>query len=257
MALSVIFDNFFKLNGGLQLLARWGHVLAGIAWIGLLYFFNFVQTPAFAELSPQARNEAFDKITWRALWWFRWAAMATFLLGLLMFGIYSSDSGDVNYGDPTHAIGASILTGMLFGITMLANVWLVIWPNQKKVIANARNVQAGGEADPAAAAAGRKALLASRMNAIYSFTLLLFMVGAAHFFLPGKFKFAPSGSDRATYWAIAGIIWLVLELNALGVIGGTAQNATNWMYESHKNALIASGVLVVVYYLAFYLVLKA
>ena len=68
---------------------------------------------------------------------------------------------------------------------------------------------------------------------------------------------SPSGSDRATYWAIAVVIWLVLELNALGVIGGTAANVTNWMYESHKNALITGGVLVVVYYAVFYLVLKA
>ncbi len=81
MKLAVIFDNFFESNGGLEFIARWLHILAGIAWIGLLYFFNFVQTPAFAELSPGARNEAFDKLTWRALWWFRWAAMSTFLLG--------------------------------------------------------------------------------------------------------------------------------------------------------------------------------
>ena len=153
--------------------------------------------------------------------------------------------------------GMAIATGILLALTMFFNVWLVIWPNQKKVIANARNVQAGGDADPSAAAAGRKALLASRMNTIYSFTMLLFMVGTAHFFLPGNFKFAPSGGERATYWAIAVIIWLVLELNALGVIGGTAAGGLNWIYDSHKNALITGFVLVVVYYFLFYVVLKA
>src|SRR5262249_45150490 len=120
--LAVIFDNFFKFNGGLQFIARLLHVLSGIAWIGLLYFFNFVQTPSFAELSPGARNEAFDKLTWRALWWFRWAAMSTFFFGLIMLGIYSSDSGKngtTNYLSPTHATGASILTGVLFAVTML------------------------------------------------------------------------------------------------------------------------------------------
>ena len=106
------------------------------------------------------------------------------------------------------------------------------------------------------AAAGRKALLASRQNAIFSFTMLLFMVGTSHFFTAGNFKSFPSGSERGAYWAIALIIWLVLELNCLGVIGGTGQNLTNKIYESHKNALIAGGVLVVVYYLAFYLTLK-
>ena len=141
---------------------------------------------------------------------------------------------------------------------MFANVWLVIWPNQKKVIANARNVQAGGEADPAAAAAGRRGGLASRQNTIYSFAMLMFMVGTSHFFYSGNgFKALPSGGDRATYWIIAIVIWGLLELNALGIIGGTGQNATNWMYESHKNALITGGVLVVIYYLLFYLVLKS
>jgi hypothetical protein len=133
----------------------------------------------------------------------------------------------------------------------------VIWPNQKKVIANARNVQAGGEADPNAAAAGRKALLASRMNAIFSFTMLLFMVGTAHFFLPGEFKFAPSGSDRGLYWAIALVIWLVLELDALGVIGGTKPGGTNIIFDTHKAALWTGFILVVVYYAVFYLILKA
>ena len=105
---------------------------------------------------------------------------------------------------------------MLFGITMFVNVWGVIWRNQKVVIANARNVIAGGEADPNAAAAGRKAALASRQNTVFSFVMLFFMIGAVHFF--------PSynvSSDRGIYWAITLVVFLVLELNCLGVIGGT------------------------------------
>src|SRR3954454_10795244 len=201
----VIFDEFFKSGGGLQILARWGHVLAGVAWIGLLYFFNFVQTPAFAELSPQARNEAFDKITWRALWWFRWAAMATFLLGLLMFGIYSSDSGDVNYGDPTHAIGASILTGMLFGITMLANVWMVIWPNQQIVIGSVRQQLAGGEADPRQPDSAKKGARASRANTFFSITMLWFMVFTTHF--SGLYEGVDGLKNVAIYWIIVIALW--------------------------------------------------
>ena len=141
--------------------------------------------------------------------------------------------------------GVAIATGMLLGITMFLNVWGVIWRNQKVVIANARNVLAGGEADPNAAAAGRKALLASRQNTIFSFTMLFFMIGAAHFFTVGGFDTA---DNRGIYWAITGIIWLVLELNCLGVIGGTAQNVTNWIYEDHKRAIGAGLVLVVVWY---------
>jgi len=245
-------------NGG-AFLSRWLHVIVGITWIGLLYYFNFVQVPAFGEMEAAARNNAVDKLASRALWWFRWAAAATFATGVLILLIQKNgDKAQLFSGDYLKSVpGMAIMTGALLGVTMFLNVWLVIWPAQKKVIANARNVQAGGEADPTAAAAGRKAALASRMNTIYSFTLLLFMVGTSHFFLPGKFKFAPSSGDRATYWIIAVVIWGLLELNALGIIGGTKPGGLNWMFDTHQAAIITGFVLVVVYYAVFYLVLKA
>ncbi len=239
--------------------SRWLHVIVGITWIGLLYYFNFVQVPAFAEMEAAARNNALDKLAWRALWWFRWAAAATLATGILILLFQKNgDKSQLFSGDYFKSVpGMAIATGVLLALTMFFNVWLVIWPNQRKVINNARNVQAGGEADPDAAAAGRKALMASRMNAIFSFTMLMFMVGTAHFFLPGNFKFAPSGGDRATYWIIALVIWLVLELNALGVIGGTKPGGINWMFDTHKAALWSGFILVVVYYVLFYLVLKS
>jgi hypothetical protein len=86
--------------------------------------------------------------------------------------------------------------------------------------------------------------------------MLFFMVGTAHFFGAG-FKLAPSGSDRGIYWAIAVVIWGLLELNALGVIGGTKPGGLNWIFDTHRAALITGGVLVVVYYVLFYLVLKS
>jgi uncharacterized membrane protein len=238
--------------------SRWLHVIVGITWIGLLYYFNFVQVPAFAEMEAAARNNALDKLAWRALWWFRWAAAATLATGILILLFQKEgDKSQLFSGDYFKSVpGMAIATGILLALTMFFNVWLVIWPNQKKVIANARNVQAGGEADPAAAAAGRKAAMASRQNTIYSFTMLLFMVGTAHFFLPGKFKFAPSGGDRAAYWAIVLVIWLVFELKALGV-GGTKPGGLNWIYDTHQAALITGFVLVVIYYFTFYLILKA
>jgi len=246
-------------RGGGAFFSRWAHVVVGITWIGLLYYFNFVQVPAFAEMDAAARNNAIDKLASRALWWFRWAAALTVLTGLSILLFQNNGKSQLVDGDYWKSVaGMSIATGILLALTMFANVWLVIWPNQKKVIANARNVQAGGEADPAAAPAGRRAGLASRQNTIYSFTMLMFMVGTTHFFNSGNgFKLAPSDGNRATYYAIAIVVWALLEANALGWIGGTGQNATNWMYESHKNALITGGVLVVIYYLLFYLVLKA
>jgi uncharacterized membrane protein len=250
--------NIISRSGG-AFASRWAHVVVGITWIGLLYYFNFVQVPSFAQMEAAARNNAIDKLASRALWWFRWAALATVATGVMILLFQNDGKSELFDGDFWKSVsGMSIATGILLALTMFGNVWLVIWPNQKQVIANARNVQAGGEADPAAAAAGRKGALASRQNTIYSFTMLMFMVGTAHFFGGGNgFVFNPSGGDRATYWIIAIVIWAVLELSALGIIGGTGQNVTNWMYESHKNALIAGGVLVVVYYALFYVVLKS
>jgi uncharacterized membrane protein len=238
-----IFDNY-----GLNFLARYAHVLAGITWIGLLYYFNFVQVPAFAQLDAGARNQTVDKLASRALWWFRWAALATFLFGLLIGFIPLTSDGDGAFltdGYFKSEQGISISTGMLLGITMFLNVWGVIWPKQKIVIANARNVLAGGEADPAAADAGRAALLASRMNTIFSIPMLMFMVGTSHFFGIGGYS---TQNDRAIYWIITAVIWGVLELSCLGLIGGKGQNITNWMYEDHKRAIAVGFLLAIVWY---------
>src|SRR4029077_20567273 len=157
--MSVAVDIFTR-EPGLEFLARWAHVLAGITWIGLLYYFNFVQVPAFGQMEAAARNNAIDKLASRALWWFRWAAAATVLTGLTILLMQGGNGGKIQLTDGDYwksVEGMSIATGILLPLTMFFNVWLVIWPNQKKVIANARNVHAGGEADPTAAAAGRKA----------------------------------------------------------------------------------------------------
>jgi uncharacterized membrane protein len=131
---------------------------------------------------------------------------------------------------------------------MAANVWMIIWKNQKIVLANAVNVLGGGQADPNAAAAGRRALLASRQNLIFSVSMLWFMVGSAHFYSGAYADATPS--QASTYVIIAVVIGAILQLNALGKLGGSA--ATNkllWPYESHKNALITSGVLWLVLWL--------
>jgi uncharacterized membrane protein len=241
--------DIFNRNPGLQFLARWAHVVVGILWIGILYYFNFVQTPAFAEMEPAARTNAIDKLASRALWWFRWGAAATLLTGILILLAEVDVKGNAQLFSNTYAKsaeGTSIYTGILLAVTMFLNVWLVIWPAQKKVIANARNVQAGGEADPAAAAAGRTAALASRMNTIFSFPMLFFMVGTANFF--GLYT-TLRGSDRATYWIVTVVIWAVLELSALGVLGGKkVGNITNWIFEDHWRAIGTGIVLAAVWY---------
>lgn len=230
----------------LNFFMRYLHVLVGIAWIGLLYYFNLVQVPALAAYGDEAkaRSITLDKLARRALWWFRWAAIATLGTGILITGQPTYYDNFLNWegANSLNAKNAAITVGMLFGLTMAANVWMVIWKNQKVVLANAVNVLGGGAADPAAAGAGRKALLASRQNLIFSVSMLWFMVGTAHFY--GESFGNATSSSALTYVLIAVVIGAILQLNALGKLGGTA--ATNkllWSYESHKNAMITSAVL--------------
>jgi len=231
------------------------HVIVAVMWMGLLWFFNFVQTPAYAEMDGAARNNAFDKLTWRALWWFRWAAAATVAFGVIIIGVAPKDTFGGDFWKST--AGVTLLIGILFGITMLYNVWMVIWPNQQIVIANARNVQAGGEADPNAPAAARAGAMASRQNTIFSLPLLVFMVGASHFYESSHFSFDPGGGKWFVYFLIGLVVLVVLELNALGKISGRGNTGLNVIYESHKNAMYAGFALIVAFYILAEILLRA
>ena len=105
-----------------NMLFRWGHILVGITWIGLLYYFNFVQTEYFKEAEESARKDAVSKLVPRALWWFRWAALFTFLTGLVLLYFI------------TLRVNLDIILGATMGTLMMLNVWGIIWPNQKIVI---------------------------------------------------------------------------------------------------------------------------
>ena len=152
-----------------QFLFRWGHVMFGIAWIGLLYYFNFVQGGYMAAASNEAKVDAFTKLVPSALWWFRWAAMMTFLTGVVLLLIIMS------------ALSVGILLGALMATLMFLNVWLIIWPNQKIVIASNEAVRDGGTADPNQAGAAAKALLASRTNTLFSLPMTLLMISHSHY----------------------------------------------------------------------------
>ena len=92
-------------NGG-AFVSRWLHVIVGITWIGLLYYFNFVQVPAFAEMEAAARNNAIDKLASRALWWFRWAAVATVVTGLLILLFQKDGDKSQLFERRLHEVGA-------------------------------------------------------------------------------------------------------------------------------------------------------
>ena len=132
------------------MLLRFLHFLFGIMWIGLLYYFNFVQTPFFGETDPAVRSGAIQKLVPRALWWFRWGAMGTVIFGLLYLLIWWAMR--LNYAMTPWTV--AIFTGGFLGLFMWANVWFVIWPNQKIVIGNATAMAGGAPANPAAAPAG-------------------------------------------------------------------------------------------------------
>lgn len=238
---------------GLALLSRWGHFLAGITWIGLLYYFNFVQTPAFLQLGAPARMEALDKVTWRALWWFRWGAVFTVLSGLMILGFNEQFTADY-FKTPS---GISIGSGAILGIIMLSNVWGVIWRAQKVVIASARTVIGGGQADPAAAPAGRRGALASRMNTIFSIPLLFFMAATSHFVGSSAFVAEAENGAMITYWVIFAVVVGGLELNALGRLGGYGPAMNTRPYDSVRAAIISGFVVFAILYAAFEVLFRA
>ena len=195
-----------------EVLIRFAHILFGVLWIGILYYFNFVQGEYFKDSEPSAKSDVVQKLVPNALWYFRWAAAFTFFTGLYLL-YYLKTSASI-----------AIALGALMGTIMAANVWFIIWPNQKKVIAGA----------PDAADAGAKAGLASRTNTLLSIPMLYLMVYSAH------------GYNGIT--ALAAISWpslwigvaliLMIEINALF-------GKMNPMITSVK-AVIHSGVLLTI-----------
>ncbi len=206
--------DLISTGNGIEVLLRWLHVLAGVTWIGVLYYFNFIQTPFFgSELGGTAKGPMTRGLVPNALWWFRWGAMFTFLSGWTIVGYRA-----MSLGIPlTDGYMTKILTGGIMGTFMWANVWFVIWPAQQVVIANAEQVAAGGDPIPDAAARGGKAGMASRTNTLFSIPMLLFMISAAN--LP---RFL-SGTNDLTYWIVAGLIILAVEINGLIGPGAATQ----------------------------------
>jgi uncharacterized membrane protein len=224
---------------GVLFLLRWVHFFAGITWIGLLYYFNFVQTPFFAEAEPAVRSAAIQKLVPRALWWFRWGAMFTFLAGLAIYVVRMAQLGGA-----AGAYGWAISLGGLLGTIMWANVWFVIWPNQKIVIASTTQAAQGGQPLPQAAAAGRRAGLTSRTNVMYSIPMLFYMGAASHL---SALPFPRSGSAALAMIVICAVIIAAVEVNAL--IG--TQGPTKKLLDSLPGTFAAGFVLAVIFYALF------
>jgi uncharacterized membrane protein len=228
---------------GLEFVARYGHVISGITWIGLLYYFNFVQTPAFAAFEAGPRNEAVSKLVPRALWWFRYGALMTLLFGLWLFVQQEQYEGDYMKTLP----GMTIASGILFAVIMFANVWFVIWPAQKRVIANADNVLAGREADAGLAPIARRAATASRTNTFLSIPMLFFMIATSHFAPFFDNGVAPESGDRAVWWIVILVVAVVTE--AIALMAPAAGSPQTWHLDQHRNTIIGGFVLTILLYL--------
>jgi hypothetical protein len=137
---------------------------------------------------------------------------------------------------------------MLMATVMMLNVWLVIWPNQKIIIANAERVAAGDEPDPAAAGAARRGLVASRTNTLLSISVMFFMIGTSHFVSSQHFKTSFSTGLRWAWYLIVIGLTTFIEANALGLIGGTGPGPTRKPLEKHRDTIIAGFVLWAVYF---------
>ncbi len=164
-------------QGWWAFLFRWLHVLSGVMWIGLLWYFNFVQIPTMPAIPDELKPAIGKHIAPAALFWFRWAAMATIVTGLLLAAInqylvWAITLGIIDGAARHTAIGI----GMWLGIIMWFNVWFVIWPNQKKVLGL---VEADADAKTAAA---RTAMLFSRTNTLLSIPMLYAMVSAQNLY---------------------------------------------------------------------------
>ena len=162
----------------------WLHVLSGITWIGLLYYFNFVQVPALGEAASDDGGPGGAGITKyvapRALWWFRWGAAFTWITGasyLAHAGLFDDAFALGMLGDTTNVYAMTIGFGAWLGTFMLFNVWILIWPNQKKILGMV-------EATADEIAKGKRiAFLASRSNTLMSIPMVMSMVGAHHGFM--------------------------------------------------------------------------
>ena len=199
----------------INFIARWGHVLFGITWIGMLYYFNFVQGGYFKQATPEGLADAKQKLAPSALWWFRWGAMFTFLTGLVLLG------GVQHYGQMNNYI----IIGSAMGIIMAANVWMVIWPAQKIAL---------GMIEGDAPAAGAKALLASRTNTLLAAPMLFAMLAGPHYAGHG-------------YGTAVGGTGLIAALVVIGVLEANAIKGRLGPIASVRGVIVSSLVLTAVF----------
>jgi len=165
-----------EMSAFIQLILRWFHIFFGLIWIGHLYFFNFVNVPFQAVLDKELKPKVNPALLLRALWWFRWGAMWTFVLGWVLLTLLYPMGGNMYDADGRFSSRFMwMLVGALLGSIMWFNVWFVIWPAQKQILGGLL-----GANPPAPAEIPKKALLFSRINTWLSAPMLVGMIAASH-----------------------------------------------------------------------------
>jgi uncharacterized membrane protein len=235
------------MTDGWLFLLRWFHFLAGITWIGMLYYFNFVQVPFFAGADAPVRTGMITGgLVSRALWWFRWGAMLTFITGWLYLLHRIGQLGGVQAYFST-PYGWAIFIGGIIGTLMWFNVWFIIWPAQQVVMASATRVKEGGQAIPEAAARGARGGVASRTNTMLSIPMLFFMGAASHwaFFTP------TARGAKIAMMVVFAIILAIVEANAvLGPATPDKASAGKKLLSTVKGTLWAGFVLTAIFWIA-------
>ncbi|WP_016752000.1 urate hydroxylase PuuD [Leptospira kirschneri] len=217
---------------GLYFIFKWIHFLAGVAWIGLLWYINFVQGSFFAETDADTKKKATQQLVPRVLWWFRWGAMFTFLSGWCMIIHQIINGATLSSGQWL----VVILGGGLLGSLMWFNVWFVIWPAQKVVIASAK-----GETTENPAPRAARGLLASRTNTLLSIPML-FLMGAARNL---SISFDVTSANAHTFLGVILGILAIVEINALTV---TPESTTFKPIKTVKGVITSGFILCLIIY---------
>lgn len=230
--------NLFSMENVLFLL-RYTHIIAGITWIGVLWYINFIQGPFMASAEAVAQSEAKKKLFPNVMWYFRWGAMLTWLSGAALITGFAHAYGGVEYLHGQRF--AHIYPGFIFATVMFLNVWLVIWPRQKKIIA-----AANGEKVEVTPAMVRRGFLASRTNTLLSVPMLFFMAAAVHLKANVFIK-----ENVHMWFGISTLVVLLIELNALFASNGI----TTKPIEKVRGVIISGFALTFIMYVLLGLIL--
>jgi len=230
-------------------LFRYFHIIGGVLWIGVLWYINFIQGPYVNSIEAAMQTAAKQKLFPKVMWYFRWGAMLTFLTGLGLIGLKGFDPmSPYKLGtEQWNAWFAKIYPGFMFATIMFLNVWFVIWPRMKKVIA-----AANGEKIDGVPAMARRGFLASRTNTLLSVPMLFFMAAAQNLTLSGV-----SAAKLQLWIIVTTVVFLLIEANALLVSNDPAKKpATFKPLESVKGVIHMGLLLTILLYVGVEVLLK-